>query len=343
MDMSHLTELSVSDIVAANRMTAHQWIEILRKPSRLQVLSLHDAIQDGTIQVTGWSVRPPSKLQHLRLVSLGDRKSTVALRLLSIFCSTLLPPGCGVHLNFPEALAHESMTDAIASLIAPLELHFHHNLNLQASETPQVELDIGRFPWSKHGATLGTVPDPTTTLDWNGDVGIEGVMTYLDGASSSPSNPVEFNPPQFPILSVGIQDLSNSVMVNAAVSLCSFILRNATRLRVSVVDSSSHEWNDWTWLSDSLLIEMPEVTKLILDEGGVVHLMDELRQTAQMVLPWSRTLKVLPRLQHIVLDTKAKPESIWAESDGLPEQLESYVSLRRTLGHPVQVIRSEEC
>ncbi|KAF5341135.1 hypothetical protein D9611_005867 [Ephemerocybe angulata] len=158
MDMSHLTELSVSDIVAANRMTAHQWIEILRKPSRLQVLSLHDAIQDGTIQVTGWSVRPPSKLQHLRLVSLGDRKSTVALRLLSIFCSTLLPSGCGVHLDFPEALAHESVTDAIASLIAPLELHFHHNLNLQASETPQVELDIGRFPWSKRWYIISLGP-----------------------------------------------------------------------------------------------------------------------------------------------------------------------------------------
>lgn len=263
---SSLTELSVHDAPVPQRLTVSQWIQVLREATQLQLLSLHDAIEPSTFLPNTWAFNPPKELRNLRLISMGDKKDSIAIETLTLFCHALLPPNCGIELALPRshpAPLEALFTILIRELVTAITDHFSRTLNFDVF-APQIVFSVPNRPHrqAKYWATLGTVKNPEKALDWNGIAGTKGFLNLLHHTSptSTPSR-------RSPILSIGIPN-AEAAQSKWALSLCSSFCRNADSLRLTSLSPPS---TMGAWLTMEVMARCCGATTLVLD-GKCVRL-----------------------------------------------------------------------
>ncbi|TEB28766.1 hypothetical protein FA13DRAFT_757346 [Coprinellus micaceus] len=193
MELSNLTELSIASIHHRSiKYRIMEMVALLRKVPRLQFLRLENAIGlgPGDNPIAANQPIPPVNLPDLRLISLLETGWETAYLLLLLVPILQKPDHCGVDMFLPSFSDLEYVRTPVNEIIRALLLvqqGIRESWLPQIATTPRVELAFKSRWYRGCEFTMGTVPDPEATLDWNGNSGSLGVKRYLDSYFDPPS------------------------------------------------------------------------------------------------------------------------------------------------------------
>ncbi|KAJ3527515.1 hypothetical protein NMY22_g9755 [Coprinellus aureogranulatus] len=195
MDFTRLTELSVSSSTSPSvKYRLMKWLALLRRMPRLQFLSLKDAIKPGP-EMDPIAANQPVQtvsLRQLKVLSLAESTWESAYPILALLRGPTLqkPRDCGLILSLPSTSCLPAPGISLLEVTFALGLaslsQVPQGMQTSTLTCPRLEMSLSAIR-SGFDFTLGTVQDHERTLDWNGDMGTQGVNEYLNRYSKTAS------------------------------------------------------------------------------------------------------------------------------------------------------------
>ncbi|TEB21945.1 hypothetical protein FA13DRAFT_1716401 [Coprinellus micaceus] len=222
IDLSNLTELSVhSKALNSIKLSLQEWFVLLKGTYRLRFLGLHHAMKtDNELDAAMGQLPDDVTLPELQLCSLTESSWDGAFMAFIVFLVINKPFTCGLQLDLPrwadlvdEDGGNDLNADEIKQTIGVVATSFqeyagHHTSDTLPGVTPRVEISV-KYENPGIQVTFGTVPNPATTLDWNGYRGAAGVEQYLDSYFGSP---IHASSPRHPPISVTLYNPNDADM-----------------------------------------------------------------------------------------------------------------------------------
>ncbi|KAJ3524890.1 hypothetical protein NMY22_g10808 [Coprinellus aureogranulatus] len=351
MEFSHLAELSIKSTY--HRSAKYQIMEVialLRKTPRLRFLRLKDAIRPGPEDNPIAANQPilPVILPDLRLIALSEADWETAYLLLLLIPILQKSERCCVDLSLPSYASRTEDGIPVNEIVAALgsvQENVQGGPFSPSMTAPRVEVALQCRGEHDFQLTMGTVPNPERTLDWNGNSGTVGVTKYLDDyfkTASQARSQARVHPPLSVTLPNPVaQDIrSTACILNASTLYTTGSLRMSVDLPLLTTRSADQ-------VIDTLpspLINMRRVRTVTLDEGASMVILPTLQgrtflNADRVPVPW------LPNLEFIAIEC-SRPRvgelGYFGQAVGSDIQLviRRYVEWRRQVGLPVRVLWS---
>ncbi|TEB21936.1 hypothetical protein FA13DRAFT_1525065 [Coprinellus micaceus] len=343
MDLSNLTELSLRNPDQSRNATYDivEVIALLRGTPQLQFLRLSEALKPTT-QLTPIAANQQVDLPQLRHVSLSESQWQNGYHLLLLISVLQMPSECGLDLSLPPLSEEQVQTYLVAA--GNVQQTLHGGPWSPSMLVPRVELTMQKYDRRGFQLTLGTIPSPQVTLDWNGTQGSDGVNDYLDDYFNPPSLPVGER--MYPPISISFCNTDALDSLSVARTLAPRAFLRTTSLRLSFDRQSFHSASEDTihQASDTLfsaLINMRGVSTLTLDETTAVMAFPIIHRATFSKSDGSQT-PYLPKMQVIAIEsTNARMGKIQADLGSrrmdMLTIIARYVYWRGELGLPIRV------